>query len=172
MRYAKCIVLAALAAGGLLAAQAPDGVQKLSAAQDAARGNADFQAHHFKAAAAIAKAVGAPLGPLTDASGAALTANEAAAKLAASGSGYREVKPDEGQQLANQGSLVIVAWSNPQGAGHLATLRPTGISGDDVKAGSRGPLINNVGADVGVEGVNWVFRKDAELHYYTPGQGQ
>ncbi|MGH9481719.1 MAG: hypothetical protein ACRD1L_06470 [Terriglobales bacterium] len=172
MRYTKCFFWAALAAGALLAAQAPAAVQKLTAAQDAARSNTDFQAHHFMAAAAIAKAVGAPLAPLTDASGAALTANAAAAKLAAPASGYREVKSDEAQQLANSGSLVIVAWSNPQGAGHLATVRPAGVSGDDVKAGSRDPLINNVGVDVGVEGVNWVFRKDAELHFFTPGAGQ
>ncbi|MGH9518407.1 MAG: hypothetical protein ACRD2D_02115 [Terriglobales bacterium] len=156
---------------GLAAAlwgQATAATQKLTEAQDAARANTAFQAHHYQATAAIAKAMGAPLAALTDGSGSALPANAAAAKLAAAGSGYKEVQPDEAQKLADAGTLVIVAWANPNGAGHLATVRPGGVSGDAVHAGSRPPLINNVGVDVGIEGANWVFRKDASVHYYTP----
>lgn len=167
----KTLYLAAAVAGltVLAAAQGAGAKQQLIQAQDAARQNQDYQSHHYLATAAIAKAVGAPLPPLTDAKGNALPANDAAAKLAASGSGYREVSPEEAQKLADGGALVIVAWSNPDGAGHLATVRPTGVSGDDVHAGSRPPIINNVGVDQAVEGVNWVFRKSATIHYYTPG---
>ena len=172
MKSSLWTLAATLLTAGLLQAQAPAAPSKLVAAQDAARSNTDFQARHFLATTAIAKAVGAPLGPLTDAQGNALPANQAADKLAADAGNkgsYREVTPDEAQKLANQGTLVIVAWSNPAGAGHLATVRAEGISGDQVHAASREPLINNVGVDVGIEGVNWVFRKDATIHYYTPG---
>ncbi|HVA63050.1 MAG TPA: hypothetical protein VNF74_04940 [Terriglobales bacterium] len=164
------LAAATVLSAGVLA-QAPAAPSKLVAAQDAARSNTEFQARHYLATAAIAKAVGAPLGPLTDAGGNALTANQAAAHLAAEAGqqgSYREVSPDKAQELANQGTLVIVAWSNPSGFGHLATVRAEGISGDQVHAASREPIINNVGVDVGIEGVNWVFRKDATLHYYTP----
>lgn len=161
-------VLLAAAMAGALWGQASSAKEKLVAAQDAARANQEFQAHHYLATAAIAKAVGAPLAPLTDAAGDALPANAAAAKLAATGSGYKEVQPDDAQKLADGGTLVIVAWANASGAGHLATVRPSGISGDEVHVGSRPPLINNVGVDIGVEGANWVFRKGTEVHYYTP----
>lgn len=176
MKYAFYVGLAGLVLAGAAWAQAPaaSASAKLVAAQDAARGNNDYQAHHYLATASIAKAMGAPMAPLANTQGDAFTANQAAANLAAeagkSGS-YKEVSADQAQELANQGGLVIVAWSNPQGNGHLATVRPEGVSGDQVHAGSREPLINNVGVDVGIEGANWVFRKDAQVHYYTPSGG-
>ncbi|HUX66185.1 MAG TPA: hypothetical protein VMV31_01710 [Terriglobales bacterium] len=167
--YPLALAAGLLAAASLLPAQAPTASAKLVAAQDAARANTAFQARHYLATAAIAHAMGAPLGPLTDAHGRALPANLAAANLAAdAGKSYREVSPDQAQILANQGILVIVAWANPAGNGHLATVRPEGIGGDPIHPASREPIINNVGVDVAIEGVNWAFRKGDTLHYYTP----
>jgi|SRR6185437_214531 len=162
MRFRLTLTLGFL---GLLSLAAAAQQQKLVAAQDAARSSGGASA-----TADIAKAVGAPTAPLTNAAGGALTANDAAAKIAASGSGYKEVDADQAQKLANDGTLVIAAWSNPNGGGHLATVRPSGVQGDQAHESSRGPLLNNIGApDTGIMGANWVFRKDAQVHYYTPG---
>lgn len=156
MRFRLTLTLCLL---GLLSLAAAAQQQKLVAAQDAARSSGGASA-----TADIAKAMGAPTAPLAG------TSNDAAAKLAASGSGYKEVDADQAQKLADAGTLVIVAWSNPNGGGHLATVRPAGVQGDTVHEGSRGPLLNNVGSpDTEIAGANWIFRKDAQLHYYTPG---
>jgi hypothetical protein len=140
--------------------------QKLIAAQDAARSNTAFMpsagvTHCNQATTAIASAVGAPTGPI-----AGELANTVAANLAAS-SLYSKVAVDQVQDLANTGALVIAAWSNPNGHGHLATVRPLGVDGDKPAAG-RGPLLNNVGVTVKVEYANWVFANSAKVLYYSP----
>ena len=103
------------------------------------------------------------MGPLTDAHGNPLKANQIGANLAKSGSGYQQVSAAEAQRLANQGKLVIVT-----GPGHVATVRPdTGQ-----KTPGRGPIIANVGATNGVMRLNYVFRKSAltDVKFYTSNQ--
>src|ERR1035438_4880741 len=156
----------------LLAASTPTVAQDLKdliAAQNTARLNPAFQpssgeTHCNQATLAIAKAVGAPTGGLDG-----LLANAFAAALVSSKS-YKSVTKADAQSLANQGILVIGAWQNPSGPGHVATVRPLGVKGDQPAAGS-GPLMNNIGASVGVQYENWVFplKSGAVVKYYTPG---
>jgi hypothetical protein len=143
--------------------------QTLTNAQDAAMKNKNFQpgaggaTHCNQATCSVARAVGAPMGPLTDAHGTPLLANQIGANLAKSGSGYHQVSADEAQKLANQGKLVVVA-----GPGHVATVRPdTGQ-----KVPGRGPIIANVGRNNGVMRLNYVFGKSAlpDVKFYTPNQ--
>jgi hypothetical protein len=128
--------------------------------------------HCNEATYAVAAAMGAPTGPLVDKKGDALSASEQAANLAMASSPYRQVSASDAQQLANEGKLVIVAYSNPDpdGHGHVATVRPQGLEGDTLlnPESSRGPLINNIGESTGVTGQNWVFTKNMKVYYYTP----
>ena len=84
------------------------------------------------------------MGPLTDKNGNPLSANQQAQNLANS-SQYREVTPQEAQQIANNGGTVVVAYDSPSGHGHTATVRPQGVAGDSPPPGGRGPLINDIG---------------------------
>lgn len=61
----------------------------------------------------IARRMGAPPRALGDAHGDPYTADQMAHNLASS-TEYRDVTPEQAQQLANQGDLVIGAWFNPQ----------------------------------------------------------
>ena len=86
---------------------------------------------------------------------------------------YRKIlNPGEAQRLATQGDLVIIAWENPDGSqsGHIATIRPEGVEGDDLSANSRLPLVNDIGKRVRVSGINGAFGPDKipDIHYYTP----
>jgi RHS repeat-associated protein len=143
--------------------------QTLTNAQDAAMNNPNYEpgagghTHCNQATCSVAKAMGAPMAPLTDAHGNPLRADQITANLAKSGSGYHQVSADQAQLLANQGKLVVVA-----GPGHVATVRPdTGQ-----KVPGRGPLIANIGATNGVMRLNYVFRKSDLPHveFYTPNQ--
>jgi hypothetical protein len=145
--------------------------QQLIRAQDQARNNPDLQrepagtTHCNQATLNVVEAVGAPAGPLTDTRG-ALLANEQAHNLANS-SEYTEVTPDRAQQLANDGGLVIAAYDNPQGHGHVATVRPENVSGDD-PVGRSGPLLNDIGANDRIDRQSAAFRRSAVVRYYTP----
>ena len=142
--------------------------QKLIEAQNAARKNPKFQpgtqTHCSEATCAIAKAVGAPMGPLEN-----KNANTQAQDLANS-SDYREVSPTEAQQIANDGGLVIAAYENPnpKASGHTTTVRPEGVPGDNPPAHGRGPLLNDIGLNVRVANQNYAFSKDKTVRYYTP----
>jgi len=142
--------------------------EKLKAAQDADMRCPAFQpsagtTHCNQATLNVAADMGAPLGPLTDSDGNALTANEMAANLAKSGSGYREISAAEGQALANKGILVLAALA-AGGHGHIATLRPN-------PSGGRWPLLANVGTKNAVMGLNYAWSKaDRDrVKFYTPG---
>ena len=87
------------------------------------------------------------MGPLTDAHGVPLKADQIGANLAKPGSGYKQVSADQAQQLADQGKLVIVA-----GPGHVATVRPD--NGQPVAG--HGPIIANVGKTNGVKRLSGV----------------
>ncbi|MGD0860979.1 MAG: hypothetical protein ABR912_16930 [Terracidiphilus sp.] len=87
----------------------------------------------------------------------------------ASSDKYREVTPEEAQKIANNGGLVIGAYENKSGgSGHLDTVRPEGVPGNSPRAGGKGPLLNDVGRNVGVLNQNYAFGKGKEVHYYTP----
>ena len=147
---------------------------KLTDAQDAAMNNPDFQpvgktTHCSEATESIVNAVGAP--PLTG------NANAIAAELAKGGlnSGdYMSVNRNDAQGLADSGDLVIAAWSNPDGEGHVATVRPLGVPGDHpivhAKYPGRGPLLNNIGTTegTGINNENGVFLSNGKPSYYTP----
>ena len=150
----------------------PQDKQQLVNAQDDARKNPAFQpsggtTHCNQATCSIVQSTGAPTGPLTDKNGTPATANQQAQNLANS-SQYREVTPQEAQQIANNGGTVVVAYDNPNGHGHTATVRPEGVPGDSPPRGGRGPLINDIGRSVAVHNANYTFRRGTEVHYYTP----
>jgi hypothetical protein len=139
-------------------------------AQNAAINNPAYQpgvggsTHCNQATCSVARAMGAPMGALTDAHGNDLRANQIGANLAGANSGYHQVSAAEAQQLANQGILVIVA-----GPGHVSTVRPDNIG---ESAPGRGPAIANVGRDNGVLRLSLVFTKSAmpQVRFYTPNQ--
>ena len=148
--------------------------QQLVQSQDAARNDPKLQpgknggpTHCNAATCQIVKQTGAPLDPLVDKKGNPVNANQQAQNLANSNQ-YREVTPQEAQQIANNGGTVIVAYDNPNGHGHTATIRPEGVPGDNPPKGGRGPLINDIGRNVGVRNENFAFRKGTEVHYYAP----
>jgi hypothetical protein len=146
--------------------------QELIQAQDDARNNPEFQrgpdgtTHCNQATLDVAEAVGAPTGPLVDSDGNALLANQQARNLANS-SEYAEVTPDRAQQVANDGGLVIAAYDNPNGHGHVATVRPESVPGDD-PLGRSGPLLNDIGANDRIDRQSAAFRRSAVVRYYTP----
>jgi len=111
----------------------------------------------------VAEAMNVPLGPLSDANGNAVLANTMAKRMAATGSGYKEVSAEVAQELADQGEFVIVT-----GPGHVATVRPNNVAGENPTG--RGPVIANVGRTNGVLRLNYVFRAGdrPEVRYFTP----
>ncbi len=140
--------------------------QKLTNAQNAARNNPNLRPTKNGttfcniATCQIAKAMGAPMGALTNPkNGQPALANQIAANLAKSGSGYRQVSPQEAQQLANEGKLVIAVQPH-FGHGHIATVRPGG-SGND-------PLINNIGKHMDIRPASRAFYSSPAVEYYTP----
>jgi len=154
------------------ASNQPATTQRLIQAQDNARNNPAFQisrdstTHCNQATLNVVHAVGAPTGPLVDSHGNALLANEQARNLASSPD-YTEVTPEQAQQSANGGGLVIAAYENPNGHGHVATVRPEDVSGDD-PIGRTGPLLNDIGANDRIDHQSAAFRRSAVVRYYTP----
>jgi YD repeat-containing protein len=161
---------------------APDNAasrQALMAAQDTARNNPDWVpdsngTHCNGAVAQTAEALGAPLSPLEDANGNPYLANQQARLLAGS-SDYTEVDATAAQSLANNGNMVIVAWDNPDGHGHVATIRPDDATDDDITESANpdrnaGPVLNNVGISnqIGLFYEGEVFVHNQPVHYYTP----
>jgi hypothetical protein len=110
----------------------------------------------------IGKAVGAPLGSLTNANGTPNLANVDAKTLAATGT---PVTPQQAQDLANQGVFVVGVISET-GHGHIVSVRPELIPGTQ-DVGKNGPLVNNIGGHVGVTNANNAFG-GATPKYYVP----
>ena len=123
--------------------------------------------HCNQATVQVLREVGAPVGDLTDAHGQPLTANAMADALARS-KDYRVVSAEEATALANNGNPVIASWKNPGGNpndthGHVATVRPTDVPGDKLRAGS-GPLLANVGGSL-----SGVRPKTGAIDRHRPG---
>lgn len=122
-----------------------------------------------QATVSIARAVGAPLTPFVDARGVPYLSNRMAQNLAVSPD-YREVAPDEVQDLANQGRFVVGVHHNPSGHGHAVTARPEGVSGDQ-PVGHTGPLLNDVGKFDRIARQSGAFEPNDQVYYYTPAKG-
>lgn len=73
-------------------------------------------------------------------------------QAAAKDGSYKVVDEDEAQRLANQGVTVFATQSKPGGHGHIATIRPEGVSGDSPAKPYKKPLLANVGRSVKVTG--------------------
>jgi hypothetical protein len=117
----------------------------------------------------IVRDMGGSLRPLGDAQGQPYAANQMAQNLATS-TDYRDVTPEEAQRLANQGNLVIGAWFNPQGHGHVVTVRPDGVTGDE-PFGRSGPLLNDIGENDWIARQSGAFKAADKVFYYTPEAG-
>ena len=61
--------------------------------------------------------------------------------IKAPGEQLHELTPENAQKMANFGYTVVSAWENPDGIGHLGTVRPNDGKFDPAK----GPLISNIG---------------------------
>lgn len=116
----------------------------------------------------IARKMKAPLGPLGDAQGSPYIANRMAQNLAES-TEYRDVSPEEAQKLADEGHLVIGAWHNPAGHGHVVTVRPSGVPGDQ-PIGNSGPLLSDIGREDRIARQSRAFKAANHVFYYTPWQ--
>ena len=152
-------------------------VQSLVDAQNAAMANGTYQpntptagtTHCSEAACAIAKGTGADLtGILYDSKGNKYDANTQINNLANSSS-YHVVTPDQAQVLGDKGVLV---FGTQHGArhGHIASVRPEGIPGDNPK-GRSGPILANVGLFNGVAHQSAVMTPaHGAIVYYAPNQ--
>lgn len=75
--------------------------------------------------------------------------------------GARRLSPEFVQKAGRR-------FPNPQKHGHSATVRPLGVSGDPAPPGStKGPLLNNVGASIGVMRRTLAYG-NRTIRYYTP----
>lgn len=147
-----------------------NGTQQLIAAQDSARQDPNLQpntptpgtTHCNQATFDIARAVGAPVGPLSDGHGGPALADTIVDNLKSSDL-YKPVSSQAAQSLANQGNLVIAAQPNPVGHGHVATVKP----GPDNQGSD--PMMNNIGRTVGIMPASHAFNPHLQPpFYYTP----
>ncbi len=142
---------------------------QLSNAQNAAMKNPQFapgyggHTHCNQGACSVARAMHAPMGPLSNAKGKPLLADQIRANLAKPGSGYHGVSAAEATQLAPQGVVVFVT-----GPGHIATV----AADQSQKLPGSGPIISNVGYKNGDMRLNYVFPKSdlPQVRFYTPNQ--
>jgi hypothetical protein len=112
---------------------------------------------------AIAKAMGAPLGPLVDKQGRPLLANQMASNLATPHSGYHVVSAEQAQQLANRGKIVIATGV---GLGHVETASPD--TGQPFPG--HGLVIGMIGYRNGFMRLNETFTHSdlSRVKFYTP----
>jgi hypothetical protein len=100
-------------------------------------------------------------------------ANGAARNLASAASSglIQEITGEQAQAMANEGYVVIAAWEKVDGIGHLATVRP--ITDGTLYNNDAGPLLSNVGSDIGILSTSDVFRNvyknldtRGQIHFY------
>jgi RHS repeat-associated protein len=148
----------------------------LITAQDQARANPAFQpkprtgeSHCNQATCSIASQTGSPTGPLQNSHGVPLIANQQIQNLVQSGQ-YRQVSPAEAQALANQG-VPVFAGQPHAGHGHIATVRPNNTyfaPYENADPQGSGPMINNIGRDVGIVPQSGAFYQNSPVIYIAP----
>jgi len=143
--------------------------QRLVSVQDRARAIGTFQpsaaaTHCNQATVYILRELGCPLDDLVDHQGNALLADKQAQNLKTS-KAWVSIPRDTAQTVGNTCSVVIAAWYNSLGHGHIATVRPENVPGDPASNG-HGPLLNNIGISVGVMNENWAFGVGKDVRYY------
>ena len=149
----------------------------IATAQDAARQNPAFAPQGTPgspdrvtfcnyATCSIIKAVGGPMDALTNASGTPNLANTDARTLANSPR-WREVTPQEAQNLTNRGVIVVAAQANTGGHGHVATVRPELMPGLAQGLG-QAPLMNNIGSKLEIAPAANTFSRSQPVRYYAP----
>lgn len=149
----------------------------LANAQAAARNNPNFQpvgtpgqpgrtTYCNMATCAIVRGVGASTDGLVNAQGQPNLANTDVKTLANS-SAYQPGTPQQAQDAANAGQIAMGVISET-GHGHIVTVAPELVPGTQ-DVGKYGPLINNIGASVGVTNANSVFRNpNNQPTWYVP----
>lgn len=71
---------------------------------------------------------------------------------------WLKINPEVAQAHANSGALVIAAWKNPGGHGHVATVRPGEFAASAKWKTDRVPKVLNIGKDVFIgKGANYAF---------------
>jgi RHS repeat-associated protein len=123
--------------------------------------------HCSEGACSIAHAMGVNTsGVLSDSQGHNYDANTQINNLADPKNGYKAVSPDEAQALADSGELVFATQHGSE-HGHIASVRPEGVLGDN-PSGNSGPLLANVGESNGVMRASAVFTPaHGEVVYYA-----
>jgi hypothetical protein len=104
-----------------------------------------------------------------NAKGVPYDANTQINNLANPKNGYHVVTPAEAQALADKGEKT---WATQLGAkhGHIASVRPEGVPGDQPR-GRSGPILANVGLFNGVAHQSAVFTPaHGAIVYYAPNQ--
>jgi hypothetical protein len=160
------------------AVQQQNQVQTLVNAQNAAMSNPNYApntptagtTHCNQGTNNIADATGMnTTGILSDSHGNALPANTQISNLANPDNGYHAVSSTQAQQLANSGTLVFgTQVHDPHG--HIVTVRPEGLPGDNPR-GRSGPLLANIGVLNGVAHQSAVFTPvHGAIVYYAPNQ--
>ena len=153
----------------------PGQVQSLVNAQNAAMANPKFApntpspgvTHCSESSFFVAQQVGAKTDGILGARGENFDANTQIQNLANPANGYAAVTPDQAQDLANQG-IVAFATQVREPHGHIASVRPQGVSGDN-PTGLTGPLLANVGLFNGVAHQSMVFTPaHGAIVYYAP----
>lgn len=149
----------------------------LAAAQAAARSNPKFQPQGTPgqpdrktfcniSVCAIVKATGGATDGIVNAQGQPNLANTDVKTLADS-SAYQVGTPQQAQDAANAGQIAIGVISET-GHGHIVTTAPELIPGTQ-DVGKFGPLVNNIGASVGITNANNVFRNpNNQPTWYVP----
>jgi hypothetical protein len=123
------------------------------------------------ATCSILKTYGGPLDGSLTTNGIPNMANTDVKTLANSPN-WREVSPEEAQNLANQGVPVVASQGSPGPHGHIATVRPELLPGTQAQLG-QGPLINNIGRHLNVTsagGLYGAFAHDQPIKYYAPAK--
>jgi hypothetical protein len=116
---------------------------------------------------AIVKAANGPTDGLEYPNGVPAVANDAARYLPLS-KAWDRVQPQDAQDLANQGTVVVGVQSNPGGHGHMVTVRPEIVPGVSEMSGEA-PLVNNVGRERNILPADRAFPDSSlPVRYYAP----
>jgi hypothetical protein len=106
---------------------------------------------------------------LYDAKGNNYDANTQINNLANPANGFHVVTPEQAQALGDKGVLVFGTQHGTR-HGHITTVRPEGIPGDNPR-GRSGPILANIGIFNGVAHQSAVFTPvHGAIIYYAPNQ--